>query len=81
MKTLRLFSRSECHLCEVLAADLAPLIGDRARVQVVDIDGDPGLERAYGLRIPVLVGDDGRELSSYPLDTGAVAAYLGLDDG
>jgi hypothetical protein len=62
-------------LCELLAEELEPLIGGRARIQQVDISQDATLERLYGLRIPVLMsGED--ELSSYPLDHDRVARYL-----
>ncbi len=75
MKTLLLYSRPGCHLCEELAADLEPLCEGRAVVEVVDISEDPALERHYGLRIPVLaIG--GRELCGYPLDKDAVERCL-----
>ena len=75
MKTLLLYSRPGCHLCEELEAELAPLIEGRAVVEIVDISDDPGLERRYGLRIPVLA-DGARELSEYPLDRDAVQRHL-----
>lgn len=75
MAVLTLYSRPECHLCELLTEELAPLVGDRVRLEVVDIGTDPGLERRYGLRIPVLVAGD-TELSGYPLDRDRVQTYL-----
>lgn len=75
MKTLSLYSRPGCHLCEDLAAALEPVLRGRARLTIVDIDEDIELKKRYGLRIPVLVGGD-RELSSFPLDVEAVEAYL-----
>jgi len=72
---LTLYSRPECHLCEALLADLTPLLPAGAAVDVVDVDGDVGLERRYGLRIPVLVAG-GVELSGYPLDAERVRRYL-----
>ena len=80
MKTLELYSRAGCHLCDDLAAELAPVIRGRARLTIVDIDEDAELVRRYGLRIPVLVGE-GRELSTFPLDVTAVEAYLKGSDG
>lgn len=50
------------------------LVG-KATVTIVDISEDPGLERRYGLRIPVLAAD-GKELSAYPLDHERVAGFL-----
>jgi hypothetical protein len=75
VKTLRLYSRPGCHLCEELEAQLEPLLAGRAVVEHVDISGDEGLERRYGLRIPVLT-DGEREISSYPLDKAAVERCL-----
>jgi len=77
VKTLNLYSRPDCHLCEELAEQLAPLLRGRADVRVVNIDGDRELKKRYGLRIPVLTAVD-RELSAYPLDIEAVEAYLAL---
>lgn len=75
MKVLYLYSRPGCHLCEVLAEQLAPLLQGRADVRIVDIDSDLALKKRYGQRIPVLaVGQ--QELSTYPLDAEAVEAYL-----
>ena len=46
-----------------------------AAVQVVDIEGQPELERRYGTRIPVLTAD-GEFVCAYRLDTDRVRAYL-----
>lgn len=75
MPTLTLYSRPDCHLCELLTEQLLPLVGDRVRIEVIDIGADPGLERRYGLRIPVLAAGD-TELSGYPLDRQRVERYL-----
>ena len=75
MKHLTVYSRPQCHLCELLLAELQQLAAGRAEVRVVDIDADPGLQERYWLRIPVVAGAEG-ELSNYPLDRHAVMAYL-----
>ena len=75
MITLTLYSRADCHLCEVMARELDGLLQGRARVEIVKIDGDPALERRYGLRIPVLTGA-GEELSCYRLDAVRVERFL-----
>jgi hypothetical protein len=53
------YSRADCSLCERLVEDLAGLLGPEAAaaVEIVDIDGQPELERKYGARIPVLMAD------------------------
>ena len=75
MKTLQLYSRPGCHLCDRMEADLAPIVAGAARLEIVDISEDPALLRRYGLRIPVLAAG-GLELSGYPLDVSRVLTYL-----
>ena len=75
MRTLVLYSRPGCHLCEELAAELEPLLRGRAIVELKDVDESVALERRYGLRIPVLVDGD-VELSGYPLDRARVERHL-----
>jgi hypothetical protein len=70
------YSRADCSLCEQLLEELAELLGPAAAaVQVVDIEGDPELERKYGTRIPVLLAD-GEFVCAYRLDGERVRAYL-----
>jgi glutaredoxin-like protein DUF836 len=71
------YSRAECSLCERLLEELAELLGPAAgaTVQVVDIEGDPELERKYGTRIPVLLAD-GEFVCAYRLDLDRVRACL-----
>ena len=71
------YSRADCSLCERMLEDLAELLGPEAAaaVQVVDIEGQPELERRYGTRIPVLTADD-EFVCAYRLDAERVRAYL-----
>ena len=71
------YSRTDCSLCEHLLEELAELLGPAvaAAVQVVDIAGDPELERKYGTRSPVLLAD-GEFVCAYRLDVERVRAYL-----
>jgi hypothetical protein len=71
------YSRADCSLCERLIEELAALLGPEAAaaVQVVDIDGEPELERRYGTRIPVLTAD-GEFVCAYRLDVERVRACL-----
>ena len=78
MKTLELYSRPGCHLCDELAEKLALHLRGRAVVNVVNIDDDLELKKRFGLRIPVLAAAE-RELSGYPLDLAAVEAFLGSE--
>ena len=71
---LKLYSRGNCRLCEEMLEALMPLLAGKAGV-AVNVDDDPGLEREYGIRIPVLKAGD-VELSVYRLDKERVERYL-----
>ena len=75
MRTLKVFSRHGCHLCELLVEELAPLVRGQAAIKVLDVDADAGLREEYGLRVPV-VTLDGRVLCQYHLDRQAVEDAL-----
>lgn len=75
MKTLKVYSRTGCHLCEVMIEELLPLIRGRAEVEVLDIDTRPEWREKYDIRVPVLICDD-RELCEYKLDPDAVQTAL-----
>ncbi len=56
MKTLRLYSRGGCHLCDDMEAALSPYIRQgKIEVQRVYIDNDETLVARYGERIPLLM--------------------------
>lgn len=72
---LTLYTRPECHLCEVMLAELEPLIDGRADVQCVDISGDGQLTQQFGLLIPVLMHEQ-EELARYRLDRDRLDAFF-----
>ena len=70
---VRFYHREECHLCdEALALVYQAGLGDQ--VVMIDIDSDPELGVAYGLRIPVVEGRDGRGLE-WPFDLEALRRF------
>jgi hypothetical protein len=76
-----LYSRSYCHLCDdMLHALQAMPQAASLPVEVIDVDADDDLLRAYDELVPVLIGvrPDGasRELCHYFLDQQAVSAFL-----
>ena len=77
---LTLLTRACCHLCDEMLAAVSPLAAARgATVAVVDVDTDPGLERAFGKLVPVLFAGDpatGVELCRYHIDTARVERAL-----
>jgi len=73
---LTLYGRRYCHLCDDMAAALAPLAAEhRMTVVFVDVDTDAALEGHFGERVPVLAHGE-RELCHYFLDAGRVRTYL-----
>jgi hypothetical protein len=67
-----LYSRPGCHLCDeargVLLAEQARTPFD---LHEVSVEGDDDLERAYGIRIPVVLVD-GVERFEYEVDRAAL---------
>jgi glutaredoxin len=62
------YSRKQCHLCDVVKEKLARLEPSGAfRWREVDIDADPELQRLYNEEVPV-VFIDGRKAFKYTLD-------------
>ncbi len=54
-RTVTLYSRAECHLCEEALAMLRRLQDEfDVDVRVVDVDSDPVLAARYGDRVPVV---------------------------
>ena len=75
------YVRSGCSLCDEMCAELGDLLGPRAApVSVINIDGDPDLERRFGHRIPVLAYDD-EFVCAYRLDADRVRGYLTSSSG
>ena len=77
MPVWTVYSRADCGLCERMLEELAELLGPQAAtaVQVIDIEGQPELERRYGARLPVLTADD-EFVCAYRLDVERVRALL-----
>ena len=71
-----LYSRPGCHLCD---AARAVLVAERERtpfeLREVDVQNDDALERAYGVRIPV-VEIDGEERFEYEVDARELTRIL-----
>jgi thiol-disulfide isomerase/thioredoxin len=73
---LTLYGRKYCHLCDDMAAALAPLAAAAGvEVRYVDVDADPALEARFGADVPVLSHGDTR-LCRHFLDRERVRAYL-----
>lgn len=76
-KKLILYTGPNCHLCEQAKAILYSLLdGGEWSLQEVNIEGDPGLQEKYGIRIPVIVTPNGDE-KGWPFTAGQVKRLLG----
>ena len=54
MASLKLISRSYCHLCHEMELALVPLLEELgADVEMIDVDQNPLLEEKYGEYVPV----------------------------
>ena len=72
MRQLILYTTSGCHLCEHAEAILDELACDYAAVDIAD---DLTLMERYGVRIPVVRDDKGRELG-WPFDGTQLSHFL-----
>ena len=80
MRTVTVFGRQGCHLCEDAVAVLQRIQRDEGfALHEVDIESDPVLLRAYLERIPV-VALDGHELYDYRVDEADLRARLATVD-
>lgn len=76
MKTLDVYSRKGCHLCDELVEALLPLVHGRLALVVHDVDSRADWQAAYATRVPV-VEYDGEFVCQYHLDADALARILG----
>ena len=75
-RRLTLYVRRGCHLCEEMWRELQALRSDLAfELETVDLDLSPGLEAAYGDRVPVLEAG-GEEICRFFLDPEKLARHL-----
>jgi hypothetical protein len=75
MCTLRVYSRQNCHLCDVLLSELGPLVDGRIGLEVRDVDTRDEWREAFGWRVPCVEYED-RVICEYQLDREAISAIL-----
>lgn len=75
-RTLTLYGRKNCHLCDDMAVALAPLAAEWGfDVIYVDVDIEPSLVARHGAHVPVLAHGES-PLCRHFLDVARVRAYL-----
>jgi glutaredoxin len=58
MKTVTIYSRTGCHLCEVAINQIESVKSKITfNLEIKLIDGNPELEKAYGEQVPVILID------------------------
>jgi glutaredoxin len=76
VKTVTLYGKPGCHLCDDARAALEQVRVERPfDLREVDVSLDPALHRRYGERIPV-VEVEGEELFEYHVDPAALRERL-----
>jgi glutaredoxin len=76
MTTVTLYTKPDCHLCDVAHEVLEGVRADFAfDIERVDISSDRALRKRYGVRIPV-VAVDGVELFEHRVDGQALRLFL-----
>lgn len=75
-KTLTLYTRTGCPLCEALAAEVSVLMaGTGHDLAAVDVDADSLLKAEYGWDVPLLF-DGNTEICRHQLDLPAFQEWL-----
>ena len=74
---MRLYTRPDCSLCEELRDELEAAFAGRFQLETRWVDEQREWKKRYGLRIPVLCGDQDELLCEGRFDAAAVAAHLG----
>ena len=75
-KTLTLFTRAGCPLCEEMAEEIGALIAGTGHSLVpVDVDADPLFKTHYGWDVPLLF-DGETEICRHQLNLPAIQEWL-----
>lgn len=75
-RKLTVYSRTWCHLCDAMLADLRTLqVSIPLEIEIIDVDTDPLLESRYGDDVPVLA-ENGQEICRHHLDLRKLDDYL-----
>ena len=75
-KTLRLYTRTGCPLCEELEAGVLVLLaGTNHTLTAVDVDTDPALKAKYGWEVPLLFDGDA-EICRHQINLPAIQEWL-----
>tara|TARA_B110000285_G_scaffold157567_1_gene175798 strand:- start:365 stop:607 length:243 start_codon:yes stop_codon:yes gene_type:complete len=75
-RKITIYTGPNCHLCEQAKAILYPLVtGADMQLVEVNIQTDAELQAQYGIRIPVVAMEDGRE-KGWPFTAAQIGRLL-----
>ncbi|MBT5862653.1 MAG: glutaredoxin family protein [Gammaproteobacteria bacterium] len=75
MQVLHYYTRTGCHLCEIMLEELLPLIRGKVELEIRCVDSRDDWREKYDIRVPV-VESGGQIISEYPLNLDSVHAFL-----
>lgn len=76
MAKLTLYTRVNCHLCEVVKDTLDKVRAEQPfELEIFDIDTDPELKKLYDWEVPVVLVD-GKKWAKYRVDADALRRRL-----
>ena len=75
MRTVAVYSRQGCHLCEQLIEELLPIIRGHLDLEIRDIDSNPEWHERFWQDIPV-VEYEGNVICHHFLDKQAITGIL-----
>ncbi len=75
MKTVTVYTRRGCHLCEELIEELIPIIDGKLQLEVRDVDTNTAWRERWGTDIPVVECDD-EVVCMHFLDRDAITGIL-----
>jgi hypothetical protein len=74
--TITIFTRAECHLCELMLAELQALQNQYDfAIEIVDVGHSLSLQQNYGDLVPLLLAE-GKTLCYYHFDAVAVQQFF-----
>lgn len=76
MPTVQFYTRAGCHLCDDALTVVERVRRERTfALEIIDVDSDPALARAFGGEVPVVIVD-GRKHAKYFVDESALRRRL-----
>ena len=75
MKILYFYTREGCHLCEIMLEELMPLIRNKVKLEIRNVDSQDAWKKKYGTRVPLIKSGE-KIISEYRLNHEFLQDYL-----